>query len=153
MEDIVKQEASKIGYEHLKEEQLAVIMHFMEGMDCFVVLPTGFGKSLCFALLSPVFDIVRSDNSAITVVVSPLVSIIESMAKDPGRKGIKAEYVVGETKDANMKQGIKEGKYSIVFFTPESLLNSGWRSMLLSAPYQQNLVAFVIDEAHTVYKW
>ena len=56
MEDIIKQAGNHLGYDTIKPEQLKVVSHFLKGVDCFVILPTGYGKSLCFALLPLVFN-------------------------------------------------------------------------------------------------
>lgn len=53
-----------------------------------------------------------------------------------------------------MKQGVHEGRYRLVFFTPELLITSTrWRKVLTSEIYSARLKAFVIDEAHCVKKW
>ena len=75
------------------------------------------------------------------------------MVEEYRSRGLKAGCIGMDVKDAQMKDEITLGNYSLVFFTPEAILNPSWRSVLLSKPYQDNLVAFVIDEAHTVYKW
>ena len=56
---IMRRAASALGYSALKAEQEQAITHFVNGNDVFVFLPTGYGKSLCFALLPRVFDILR----------------------------------------------------------------------------------------------
>ena len=150
MEDIIKRAGNHLGYDTIKPEQLKVVSHFLKGVDCFVILPTGYGKSLCFALLPLVFNALRSTSSSIVIVVTPLISIMQSMVEEYQSRGLKAGC---DTTDAQMKDEISLGNYSLVFFTPEAILSPAWRSMLLSKPYQDNLVAFVIDEAHTVYKW
>ena len=68
--------------------------------------------------------------------------------------GVRAALVCGECDDKEMKRGIHEGKYDIVFFTPESLLcNKRFRKALTSHLYTQRLKGLVIDEAHCVSKW
>ena len=53
---IIRSVASELGYVSLKPEQLDVVLHFVKGSDTFVVLPTGFSKSLCYACLPSTFD-------------------------------------------------------------------------------------------------
>ena len=69
-----REAASSLGYQPLKEEQLGVITSFIKGKDVFAVLPTGFGKSLCYACLSGVFNRLYSSRGSI---VSPLTAIIK----------------------------------------------------------------------------
>ena len=66
MEEIIKSSAKKLKYSVLKAEQLKVVFQFVSGKDVFAVLPTGYGKSLCFAIfcLPFVFDSVQDHNGA-----------------------------------------------------------------------------------------
>ena len=73
--------AAKLGFADLKSHQLEVILAFITGNDVFAVLPTGYGKSLCYACLPIIFDhllgIPQGDPQSIVIVVSPLTAIIE----------------------------------------------------------------------------
>lgn len=61
---------------------------------------------------------------------------------------------VGSTHQSDSLDSIRDGKAQLVYTSPESLLtNLHWREMLRSKLYQDNLVAFVVDEAHTVKTW
>ena len=68
--------ARALGYDELKVEQLEVVSSFYHGNDVFVTLPTGFGKSLCYAILPKVFDTLSSDDNSIVVVITPLTALI-----------------------------------------------------------------------------
>ena len=73
----VEDSVQALGYERIKSEQLDVVMKFLEGYDVFVSLPTGGGKSLCFACLPMVFDRLRGGtHKSIAVVVSPLNALM-----------------------------------------------------------------------------
>ena len=69
--------AKVLGYAQIKEKQMKIIEAFAEGSDVFGVLPTGYGKSLCYACLPLIFDklLQKPHGSSIAVVVSPLVAI------------------------------------------------------------------------------
>ena len=69
----------KLGYSAMKVEQGDVIMAFLGGRDVFAILPTGFGKSLCYACLPVAFDRVnqREHGYSIVVVVTPLLAIMK----------------------------------------------------------------------------
>ena len=70
--------ACKLGYEEMKPKQLEVITAVLNGQDVFAVLPTGFGKSLCFAALPFMFDQLRPlDEPSIVLVLSPLTTIMK----------------------------------------------------------------------------
>jgi len=63
--------AASLGYPHLKEEQRSVIINFVTGNDVFAVMPTGYGKTLCYACLPNLFDQLLGTDNSIVVVVSP----------------------------------------------------------------------------------
>ena len=65
-----------LGVESLKEHQREVIEYFVKGDDVLVCLPTGYGKSLCFAILPLVFDHLRGHKGSIVICVSPLTSLM-----------------------------------------------------------------------------
>ena len=68
---------ASLGYQALKKEQLEVIVKFIQGEDVFAVLPTGFGKSLCYACLPGVFDALYASSGSLVVVISHLRAIIK----------------------------------------------------------------------------
>ena len=68
------------------------------------------------------------------------------------QRNVRAVYV-GDTDDGTESE-VCAGRFQLVYISPEALLtNDTWRDMLQSLVYQQNLVAFVVDEAHCVKKW
>ena len=66
-----------LGYSELKTEQLKVIMEFLRGRDVFAILPTGFGKTLCYVCLPLIFDKLTRTASSIILVVTPLNAIMK----------------------------------------------------------------------------
>ncbi len=69
-------------------------------------------------------------------------------------QGISAALMSGAEENIEVKKGVREGNYDVVFFTPELLIGSKrWRSVLTSEMYTQRLKGLVIDEAHCVSKW
>ena len=83
IDNIIDDAASSIGYPALKLEQRRVLKAFVEGKDVFVSLPTGYGKSLCYALLPFVFDVKNKlkERTSIVMIVSPLVALMKDQAK------------------------------------------------------------------------
>ena len=70
--------ARTLGYDVIKELQLKVIKEVIKGKDVFAVLPTGYGKSLCYGCLPLAFDeIYKPQEPSIVCVISPLTAIIE----------------------------------------------------------------------------
>ncbi len=85
--------ALRLGYDSLKAEQELAITSFIRGNDVFVSLPTGYGKSLCFALLPSVFDMLKGvEKASIVLVISPLISIITDQVASFCAKGITAAF-------------------------------------------------------------
>lgn len=73
----VKHAIQALGYATLREKQQEVIESFVGGHDVFGVLPTGYGKSLCYACLPATFDFLsKPKNPSIVIVVTPLVAIM-----------------------------------------------------------------------------
>ena len=71
--------ARELGYVTMKKEQVEVVEGLVKGNDVFGVLPTGFGKSLCYACIPGVFDrlYLKDSGSSIVLVVTPLTSIMK----------------------------------------------------------------------------
>ena len=77
MDRSIDKAASHLGYT-LKPEQRSIVSSFVRGEDVFAVLPTGFGKSLCYECLPLVFDDMRTDGlKSIIIVVTPLIAIMK----------------------------------------------------------------------------
>ena len=156
VDEAVRQAGLALGYDSLKEEQVAALCAFVGGRDVFVALPTGYGKSLCYMLLplGLVFDNLRSARKkSMVVVVSPLIALMEDQVASYSAKGLKSTFIDSES-DSDTKQSVSDGVYQIVLFSPEALIsNRRWRNMLREEPYSSSLVALIVDEAHCVKKW
>ena len=68
---------SSLGFPTLRKQQLRVLLSYIRGNDVFAVLPTGYGKSLCYAVLPLVFDQLLGTKDSVVVVISPLTAIIK----------------------------------------------------------------------------
>ena len=78
LEAIEESAAQAIGIAQLKEEQKQEVCSFVSGNDVFVSLPTGYGKSICFALLPLVLDRVCEDTGSIVLCISPALVVDEA---------------------------------------------------------------------------
>ena len=116
-----------------------MLRRFTIGQDVFVSLPTGYGKSYCFALLPTLalFDYLRSpshppdDHTSITVVVSPLTALMMEQRSKFSVKGVSSEFVGELQHDVKAMRGVKSGAFQLVYISPESLLqNPQWRDMV-----------------------
>ena len=157
----LKVATERLGFEELKEKQIEALKAFADGKDVFVSLPTGYGKSLCYQILPFLYDALRgcagrdeTRTASIVVVVTPLVSIMKDQVSDLNNRQVSAIHILSSAVSEGQRGAIMQGEYSIVYISPEELLQHGrWRDMLHSEVYQKNLVGFVIDEAHCVKKW
>ncbi len=154
------QAVEKLKYAQATERQTEVIREFVLGRDVFVNLPTGSGKSLCYAALPFVFDALRETSGlvgtfhSIVVVVSPLQSIMEDQVRKYTDRGVTAAFIGKAQKDECVRTAVFNGEYQLVYMSPEAmLLNLRWREMFRSPVYQENVVCLAVDEAHCVEKW
>ena len=88
LSDIARSAAATLGYTSLKAEQESAIVSFLAGNDVFVSLPTGYGKSLCYAALPYAFDqLGETCKSSIVIVVSPLIALMKDQVTGYGTRG------------------------------------------------------------------
>ena len=74
---IILQATQRLGYPSLRENQYKAVFSFLNGNDVFVILPTGSGKSLCFAVLRFAFDDLHGRVGSIVIVISPLIALMK----------------------------------------------------------------------------
>jgi ATP-dependent DNA helicase RecQ len=93
-----------------------------------------------------------SDESII-IVISPLVALMKDQVSYLSKINVPAAFVIAD-QDKNVLKDIENGKYSIVYGSPESMLSiDRWRKMLSSDVYQSRLIGIAVDEAHCVSNW
>ena len=144
---MTKEEALKtyFGYDAFRGGQEAVIDALLSGRDVMAVMPTGAGKSVCYqvpALLLP----------GITIVVSPLVSLMRDQVTALVQMGVPAAYLNSSLTFRQYLLALdraKAGRYKIIYVAPERLETEGFRSF--ADPADIPLVA--VDEAHCISQW
>ena len=97
---LVREAASRLGFMNVKPQQMETILAFCQGKDVFVSLPTGFGKTLIFAVLPSLFNTIRQSTTSIVVVESPSSSdggTKEEVYPDGSECGIPGRIAVGPT--------------------------------------------------------
>ena len=131
-------------------QRKAIVQFVKEDTDVFVNLPTGFGKSLIYQSLPLIFDTISQVSGHVVVVVSPLVSLIQDQVAFLQSIGI-SSVSLSDIKEEEQKN-VEDGKFSVVYRTPEAWLkNARWRKMLSSSTYSSKLCA--VDEAHVIKQW
>lgn len=133
------------GYKELKQEQYDIINNVLAGRDVCAILPTGFGKSICYQIPFLV-------SKKIVVVVSPLIALMEDQVKQLQEKNIMACSFNSTNSNKNLDMSeIYKGKHKIIYTSPEYLSTNEY---IISKLYEKNILALVaIDEAHCVSSW
>uniref|UniRef100_A0A2P2JLT2 DNA 3'-5' helicase n=1 Tax=Rhizophora mucronata TaxID=61149 RepID=A0A2P2JLT2_RHIMU len=151
-EALVKLLRWHFGHSDFRGKQLQAIQAVLSGGDCFCLMPTGGGKSMCYqipALAAP---------AGIVVVVSPLIALMESQVMALKEKGIAAEFL-SSTQTSHVKNKIHEdlnsGKPStrLLYATPELIATPAFMSKLTKIHARGLLNLIAIDEAHCISTW
>jgi ATP-dependent DNA helicase RecQ len=138
------------GIEDLRPQQLSLMRALLEGRDALGVLPTGFGKSLCFQLPA-----LLGAGPGATVVVSPLVALIKDQVDAlRGRRGLRPVQGITSrtsgTARTELLRDLADGRIRLLYVSPERLVRD---PVLHRALARQQLAALVVDEAHCVSVW
>jgi ATP-dependent DNA helicase RecQ len=135
----------RFGHARFRVHQLRVLGPLLAGRNVLAVLPTGAGKSLCYqvpALLT----------SGLTLVVSPLISLMQDQVAGLRRRGIAAAYVNSQL-DAAQRRTILDatlaGRVTLLYCAPERLASLTRRLRAAATP----IALFAIDEAHCITEW
>ena len=135
----------KFGYPEFRALQEEIIQNVLKKQDSLAVMPTGSGKSLCYQLPATIFK-------GITVVVSPLISLMEDQVLELREWGIPALYLNSTLTHAEYMHSVEQvrsGKIKLLYGAPETLLHP--ETMLLLE--NSHVEAIVIDEAHCISEW
>ncbi|MEX0721542.1 MAG: DNA helicase RecQ [Balneolaceae bacterium] len=133
------------GYETFRPLQKEVIAQALKKQDSLVIMPTGGGKSLCYQIPALIFQ-------GLTIVVSPLISLMKDQVEQLREYDINAVYLNSslspEAYGFNLRQ-IKQGKAKMLYVAPETLLMDRTKELLADI----KIDCFTIDEAHCISEW
>ena len=100
------------------------------------------------------FDILRGRKGSLCIVVSPLIALMKDQVRVYKERGVSTAYIGSEQQDRTVYEEIRSGKVQLIYMTPEAIAdNEHHRSLLQEQAVLENLVAFVVDEAHCIQTW
>ena len=158
----------------LRKYQKPIINCLLLKHDCFVILPSGGGKSLCYQLPPTLNELY---NKGITIVISPLLSLIEDQVYHLNKLNIKCAAIIGSDKEnknnihimneiggyginlsnhkkSNNNNNYVKPRYKLIYTTPEKLTKSSKLLNRLERAMKYNYLSrFIIDEAHCISEW
>ena len=133
------------GYDSFRPGQEAVINAILDGRDILAVMPTGAGKSLCYQVPAMLF-------SGITLVISPLISLMQDQVKALNEAGVNAAFINSSLSEKELNDTFKnayKGHYKIIYVAPERLMSEGFISFAKSV----EISMVTVDEAHCISQW
>lgn len=133
------------GFSSFRKGQKEVIESILNKKDTAVVMPTGSGKSLCYQLPALVF-------SGLTIVISPLISLMKDQVDALKEMGIKATYINSSITEKELQKRLKNaalGEYKLLYIAPERLNSFRFIKFLKKL----KIAMIAVDEAHCVSQW
>ena len=135
------------GYDDFRFKQREIIERLLKGKDTLVLMPTGGGKSLCYQIPALLLD-------GLTIVVSPLISLMKDQVDALRLNGISAAYLNSSMQPDEQSlviQQLEKGEIKLLYLAPERLI--GVDNRFLSFLQKHNVSMLAIDEAHCISQW
>lgn len=135
------------GYDTFRDGQEKLIRAILEGRDVLGIMPTGAGKSLCYQIPALMMG-------GITLVISPLISLMKDQVSNLNQAGILAAYLNSSLTPGQYRKVLelaRMGRYPIIYVAPERLITEDFLRFALDP--QVNISMVAVDEAHCVSQW
>lgn len=133
------------GYDSFREGQEVLIDSILEHRDVLGIMPTGAGKSLCYQIPALMLE-------GITLVISPLISLMKDQVEGLNQAGIHAAYLNSSLTPGQYRKALllaREGRYPIIYVAPERLMTEEFLDFALHT----RIAMVAVDEAHCVSQW
>ncbi|MFA7659657.1 MAG: RecQ family ATP-dependent DNA helicase, partial [Anaerovoracaceae bacterium] len=133
------------GYTAFRDGQETIIDDILKGLNVVGIMPTGAGKSLCFQIPALMME-------GITLVISPLISLMKDQVNALVQAGVKAAFLNSSLSPSQFQRVLRNaesGEYKIIYVAPERLLTEEFQNLV-----QKSKISMVtVDEAHCVSQW
>ena len=133
------------GYDSFREKQEEIITSILDGKDVVTIMPTGGGKSICYQIPAIILD-------GITIVISPLISLMKDQVDNIKNIGIKSAYINSTLSDSEINSILNDvikDEVKILYVAPERLESSEFLNFITRVKIAQ----IAIDEAHCISQW
>lgn len=133
------------GYDSLRTGQRELINGILSGRDVLGIMPTGAGKSLCYQLPALMLK-------GITLVISPLISLMSDQVKALNQAGVHAAYINSSLTENQIRMALlyaSQGRYKIIYVAPERLNTPRFLDFACNA----DISMLTVDEAHCISQW
>ena len=133
------------GYQDFRPAQRPVVESLLSGADTLAIMPTGAGKSICFQVPALVFP-------GLTLVISPLISLMKDQVDALSEQGVPATYINSQLtlKESTARfEAIAQGRYKLVYVAPERLDTNYFQYVI----ERQEISMVAVDEAHCLSQW
>ncbi|MCT7994613.1 DNA helicase RecQ [Laspinema olomoucense] len=137
------------GHDSFRPGQREIVEAALQNRDLLIVMPTGGGKSLCFQLPALL-------RKGITVVVSPLIALMQDQVESLKNNGIACTFLnstLSWEQTRSREQAILQGEIKLLYVAPERLLSERFLPFMDLVRAQVGICGFAIDEAHCVSEW
>ncbi len=133
------------GYDKFRVGQINIILNILSNKDVFCIMPTGAGKSICYQIPALIME-------GITLVISPLISLMKDQVDSLKENGISANFINSTQSIEEIKKILKDaslGIYKLIYIAPERLESRTFINMIKDL----NISQVAVDEAHCVSNW
>lgn len=133
------------GYDKFKVGQINIILNILSSKDVFCIMPTGAGKSICYQIPALIME-------GVTLVISPLISLMKDQVDSLKENGISANFINSTQSVEEIKKILKDaslGIYKLIYIAPERLESITFINMIKDL----NISQVAVDEAHCVSNW
>ena len=145
MERLKELLAEKFGYTQFRSGQEEIIQRVLQKQNVLGIMPTGGGKSICYQLPALVLE-------GLTLVVSPLISLMKDQVDSLNELGIPAAFINSTLSNLEMNERLRQaarGEIKLLYVAPERLESADFREMLHYVPIE----LMAVDEAHCISQW